>query len=133
MRLNFQISSLVPSGLVFDGASDSLDSLILIVRSESATAECPLCGTVSRQIHSRYVRHIADLPSAGREVHLRLITRRFYCETPHYRRRIFAERFGESVVTFRARRTALLEYIVHHLGLVLGGRPAAGWRVSSIS
>jgi hypothetical protein len=49
----------------------------------------------------------------------------FSCETPHCRRRIFAERFGEDVVPLRRRRTARLEYIVHHLGLVLGGRPAA--------
>jgi hypothetical protein len=91
MRTDFQISSLVPSGLVFDGVSDSTDSLILSVRSEAAEAECPLCATVSRRIHSRYVRHVADLPSAGRKVHLRLLTRRFTCEVPHCRRRIFAE------------------------------------------
>ena len=125
MRTDFQISSLVPSGLVFDGVSDSTDSLILSVRSEAAEAECPLCATVSRRIHSRYVRHVADLPSAGRKVHLRLLTRRFSCEVPHCRRRIFAERFGEDVVPFRRRRMARLEYIVHHLGLALGGRPAA--------
>jgi len=58
-------------------------------------------------------------------VQLRLVTRRFTCEVPHCRRRIFAERFGERVVPARSRRTARLEYIVHHLGLALGGRPAA--------
>ena len=92
-------------------------------------AECLLCAAVSRRIHSRYVRHVADLPSAGRKVHLRLLTRRFSYETPHCRRRIFAERFGEDVVPLRRRRTARLEYIVHHLGLVLGGRQ----RPSSLS
>lgn len=44
----------------------------------------------------------------------------------HCRRPIFAERFGDHVVPIRARRTARLERIVHHLGLALGGRPAAG-------
>jgi transposase len=68
---------------------------------------------------------LADLPSAGRRLQLQLITRRFRCEVPHCRRRIFAERFGEKIVPFRARRTARLEYIVHHLGLTLGGIPAA--------
>jgi transposase len=124
MRTGFQISSLVPSGLVFDGVSDSMDSLILAVRSEAAEARCPLCATASGRIHSRYVRHVADLPSAGRKVRLRLLTRRFTCEVPHCRRRIFAERFGEDIVPLRRRRTARLEYIVHHLGLALGGRPA---------
>ena len=67
------------------------------------------------------------MPSAGREVRLRLVTRRFACEAPHCRRRIFAERFGANVVLPRARRTARLECIVHHLGLALGGRPAASF------
>ncbi|MCK1400334.1 ISL3 family transposase, partial [Bradyrhizobium sp. 39] len=127
MRTGFQTSSLVPSGLVFDGVSDSMDSLILSVRSEAAEARCPLCATASSRIHSRYVRHVADLPSAGRKVRLRLLTRRFTCEVPHCRRRIFAERFGEDIVPLRRRRTARLEYIVHHLGLALGGRPAASF------
>lgn len=127
MRTGFQISSLVPSGLVFDGVSDSEDSVILAVRSGAAEAQCPLCATASRRIHSRYIRHVADLPSAGRKVRLRLLTRRFACEVPHCRRRIFAERFGEDIVPLRRRRTARLEYIVHHLGLALGGRPAASF------
>ena len=105
MRMDFRISSLVPSGLVFDGVSDSSDSIILAVRSGSATAECPLCGTASRRIHSRYVRHLADLPSAGRRLQLRLVTRRFRCEVPHCRRQIFAERFGENVVPMCTEKT----------------------------
>jgi transposase len=60
-------------------------------------------------------------------VQLRLVTRRFTCEVPHCRRRIFAERFGDAIVPLRARRTARLEGIVHYLGLALGGRPAASF------
>src|SRR3984957_5256174 len=127
MRTGFQISSLVPRGLAFDSVSDSTDSIILTLRSEMAAAECPLCGMLSRRIHSRYLRQVADLPCAGREVRIRMITRRFVCEVAHCRRQIFAERFGDDVVPIRARRTARLESIVHHLGLALGGRPAAGF------
>ena len=90
-------------------------------------AECPLCGARSRRIHSRYHRDVADLPSAGKQVRLLVITRRFVCEAPHCRRRIFAERFGDHVLPARSRRTARLECIVHHLGLALGGRPAASF------
>jgi transposase len=127
MRNGFRISSLVPPGLAFDSVSDSTDSIILTVRSEMAAADCPLCGMPSRRIHSRYLRQVADLPCAGREVRIRVITRRFVCEVPHCRRHIFAERFGDDVVPIRARRTARLERIVHHLGLALGGRPAAAF------
>jgi len=127
MRAGIRISSLVPSGLVIKSVSDSSDSIILAVGSEAGMAECPLCGARSRRIHSRYHRQVADLPSAGKQVRLRVITRRFVCEVPHCRRRIFAERFGDDVLPTRSRRTARLECIVHHLGLALGGRPAANF------
>lgn len=127
MRAGIRISSLVPSGLVIESVSDSSDSIILAVRSKAVMAECPLCGTASRRIHSRYARQVADLPCAGRQIRLRVIARRFLCEIPHCRRRIFAERFGQDIVPVRSRRTARLECIVHHLGLALGGRPAASF------
>jgi transposase len=127
MRAGIRISSLIPSGLVIESVSDSSDSIMLAVRSEAGIAECPLCGSSSGRIHSRYNRQVADLPCAGRQIRLRVITRRFICEVPHCRRRIFAERFGDDVLATRSRRTARLEYIVHHLGLVLGGRPAASF------
>jgi transposase len=125
MRAGIRISSLVPSGLVIESVSDSSDSIILAVRAESCVAKCPLCGARSSRIHSRYDRQAADLPCAGKEIRLRVITRRFVCEVPHCRRRIFAERFGDDVLPSRSRRTARLDCIVHHLGLVLGGSPAA--------
>ena len=127
MRAGIRISSLVPSGLVIDSISDSSHSIILAVRSEGGTAECPLCGVRSRRIHSRYGRQVADLPCGGKQIRLRVTTRQFVCEVPHCRRRIFAERFGDEVLPTRSRRTARLECIVHHLGLALGGRPAASF------
>jgi Transposase/zinc-finger of transposase IS204/IS1001/IS1096/IS1165 len=126
MRAGTRISSLVPSGLVIiESVSDSSDSIIIAVRAESGVAECPLCGARSSRIHSRYDRQAADLPCAGKEIRLRVITRRFVCEAPHCRRWIFAERFGDGVLPSRSCRTARLDCVVHHLGLVLGGRPAA--------
>jgi hypothetical protein len=73
------------------------------------------------------VRTAVDLPCAGKKVELRLVTRRFVCNAPLCRRRIFAERFDEGIIAERARRTSRLECIVHHLGLALGGRPAANF------
>lgn len=127
MRVGIRISSLVPSGLVIESVSESSDSIILAVRSEGDAAGCPLCGARSRRIHSRYDRRVADLPCSGKEIRLRVITRRFVCEVPQCRRRIFAERFGDDILPTRSRRTARLECIVHHLGLALGGRPAASF------
>ena len=127
MRTSFRISSLVPSGLVVESVSASADSIFLAARSKAGMALCPLCGSPSHRIHSQYTRQVADLPCAGRQISLRVIARRFVCEVQHCRRRIFAERFGDDVLPVRSRRTARLEHIVHHLGVALGGRPAASF------
>jgi transposase len=55
------------------------------------------------------------------------VIRRYRCDTQHCRRRIFAERFDRTVLLVRSRRTSRLDCIVHHLGLALGGRPAASF------
>jgi len=66
-----------------------------------------------------------DLPLSGRSVQLCVVARRFRCDAVLCGRQIFAERFADSVLAPSARRTARLDCIVHHLGLALGGMPAA--------
>lgn len=82
---------------------------------------------MSERVHSRYRRHLADLPMAGKPVRLVVRARRFHCDTVVCGRRIFAERFEDNVLVPWARRTARLDHIVRHLGLALGGRPAASF------
>ena len=84
------------------------------------------CGTRSARVHSRYHRRVTDLPIAGRALRRLVVARRFYCDAVMGGRRIFAERFADLLAP-RARRTARLDHIVHHLGLALGGRPAASF------
>jgi len=55
------------------------------------------------------------------------MARRFHCDAVLCGRRILAERFDQDVLAPWGRRTARLDHIVHHLGLVLGGRPAASF------
>ena len=62
---------------------------------------------------------------AGRPVRLLLVARRFRCDALCCGRRIFTERFDPEVLAPWARRTARLSGVVHHLGIALGGRPAA--------
>lgn len=127
MPLSFRLASLVPDGLAVESVVRSAHVIVVTARGSALAAACPLCGSRSRRVHSRYIRQVTDLPSAGCIVRLRILTRRFACDAPHCRRRIFAERFGDGVLSERARRTTRLEYIVHHLGLALGGRPAANF------
>jgi transposase len=120
-------SSLVPRGFVVESAYYEGDKAIVVVRASGSIGLCPSCGTVSRRVHSRYRRRVTDLPLAGRIVQLLVIARRFRCDAVLCGRQIFTERFAEGILAPSARRTARLDSIVHHLGLALGGRPAAGF------
>jgi transposase len=112
--------------LIIKSSAEREGGIIVSVRAKADEQACPRCGTLSGRIHRRYVRTAADLPFAGKQVELQLLTRRFVCNAPSCPRQIFAERF-EGIIAQRARRTSRLECIVHHLGLALGGRPAASF------
>jgi zinc-finger of transposase IS204/IS1001/IS1096/IS1165 len=118
-------SMLIPRGFVANDAVNDLDGTLISMRPIGATSLCPACGAISGRIHSRYSRRLADLPIAGRRVRLVLLARRFRRGAVLCGRRIFNERFDADVLAPWARRTARLDYIVHHLALALGGRPAA--------
>src|SRR6201996_7785390 len=120
-------SSLVPRGFVVESAYYEGDKTVIKIRASGTVGLCPLCGTVSRRVHSRYRRRVTDLPLSGRIVELLVIARRFRCDAVLCGRQIFTERFAEGVLASSARRTARLDSTVHHLGLALGGRPAAGF------
>ena len=120
-------SSLVPPGFKVESAANDGTTTVITVRHASVTSLCPACGTVCGRIHSRYLRRLTDLPLAGRPVRLLLIARRFRCDAVLCGRRIFTERFNDGALAPWARRTARLDYVVHHLGLALGGRPAASF------
>ncbi|MCW0191777.1 MAG: ISL3 family transposase [Rhodococcus sp.] len=115
----------VPRGFVVEDAVVGGARTRITVRHASRSSPCPGCGTPSSRVHSRYRRHLADLPLAGRSVELVVLARRFHCDAVRCGRRIFTERFAPEVLAPWARRTVRLEHIVHHLGLALGGRPAA--------
>jgi transposase len=125
MQRKFWASSLVPRGFVVDGAVCGDTGAVITIRHASNSSACPSCGTVAARVHSRYRRHLADLPVAGRPMRLEIVARRFRCDAVLCGRRIFTERFGPAVLAPWARRTARLDHVVYHLGLALGGRPAA--------
>ena len=127
MGQTIRSSSLVPSGFIVEHVETTADGALIKVRAVSRASACPKCGASSERIHSRYVRRLADLPVAGLAVKLEVMARRFHCDAVLCGRRIFAERFNDDVLAPWARRTARLEHILHHLGLALGGRPAANF------
>lgn len=120
-------SELVPPGFKVDRMTIVETDVVITIRHQSPVGVCPSCGRASRRVHSRYCRRVADLPLSGRRVRLIVAARRFRCDAVLCRRRIFAERFGDAVLAPSARRTTRLDFVVHHLGLALGGRPAASF------
>jgi hypothetical protein len=46
-------SSLVPRGFVVESAYYEGDKAVITVRTSENVGLCPLCGTVSRRVHSR--------------------------------------------------------------------------------
>jgi transposase len=117
--------SLSPAGLLINDVEIGSDRIRIIARCRAAAGTCPDCGRQSEQMHSRYERRLLDLPSHGRAVEMRVAVRRFRCAEPSCQRRIFAEQLGDAVAERSSRRTSRFEAIVHHLGIALGGRPAA--------
>lgn len=59
---------------------DSATITVLMATTPSSSA-CPLCGTASSRVHSRYVQTLADLSWHGVAVSVQLTVRRFVCET----------------------------------------------------
>ena len=127
MQRALRPSALVPRGFDVESAFCDGATTVITIHPTSDTSLCPGCGASSGRIHSRYQRRLTDLPLAGRPVRLVVVARRFRCVTVMCGRRIFTERFDDGALAPWARRTVRLDLVVHHLGLALGGRPAASF------
>jgi len=99
-------------------------SMVLVVEPTRRAVPCPQCGELSRRQHSRYERHPLDLPWRGQIVHLRVHSRRWFCDTPTCRRKIFAERFDGALARY-ARRTAVADDLLKTFALQAGGEGGA--------
>jgi transposase len=119
------LQAVSPAGLVIDTVTLEADQLLVIAHPSAADAACTACGVRSSQIHSRYQRRLLDLPSHGRPVRLHVQVRRFRCGNAGCGRKIFGEVLDADIALKAARRRSRLEAIVHHIGIALGGRPAA--------
>jgi len=91
-----------------------------LVTTTSPESCCPHCQYCSTNIHSRYIRQVADLPWMGWAVKLELHVRRFFCRNTECARQIFTERLP-SIVASYARRTTRLTDIFTLIGFALGG------------
>jgi zinc-finger of transposase IS204/IS1001/IS1096/IS1165 len=71
--------TLTPAGLVADSVSTEAGRMLVAAHSNARCPACPVSDQMSGEVHSRYERHLLDLPALGRSVHLRLQAHRFRC------------------------------------------------------
>jgi transposase len=83
-----------------------------------------VCGEISRRVHGRYTRTLADLPWSGMPVRLRVRVRKFFCDRPTCERTIFAERLDE-VARLYARSTDRHREALEWIAFALGGEAGA--------
>lgn len=124
-----KLMKLIPPGLVASRWVVEGDDLIVDADSATEDAVCPACGSVSRQVHSRYRRTLRDLPAHGRRVLVRVSVRRFRCAEAGCPRKTFAEPLADAVDGPYARRTARSTQLMHQIAPALGGR--AGERLTT--
>ena len=94
--------------------------ILAVVATTASERFCPLCHCRCENIHSRYVRLVADLPWAGWAVRLELHVRRFFCQNKACTHQIFTERLPNVVAPY-ARRTMRLTDLFTLIGFALGG------------
>ena len=96
----------------------------MLARTCAREAACPGCGVVSRRVHSRYQRKLADTASGGQEVLIHLRARRFFCSNDACAKATFAEQVPGLTVRY-GRRTCSLEGVLQAVAMALGGRAGA--------
>ena len=83
---------------------------------------------MSTRVHSRYRRHLADLPVSGRPVEVVLTVRRFFCDHVDCSTCTFVEQVP-GLTEPHARRSPGLQAALVAVGLALAGR--AGSRLAT--
>ena len=97
--------------------------LFLNAKSYNHKSNCPICGSVSHKIHSTYIRRLQDMPCAGMPVELSLELRKFFCNNPQCKRKIFAE----PIENFRpySRRTERAKELLIKIGMEVSSRKSS--------
>jgi hypothetical protein len=116
------------AGVIVEGVAVAAGLLLVTARTRGPKAACPKCGTVSRRVHSRYSRRLADAAIGGRRMVIRLAVRRFFCAAPGCKRKTFAEQV-EGLTARYARKTPLLAGVLGSITVALAGR--AGSRLAA--
>ncbi|MDN3027123.1 transposase family protein [Streptomyces sp. S.PB5] len=109
-------------GLMLDRFTDTDGLVVVEAHSSVGEVACPDCAEASRRVHSRYQRRLAELPVGGRRLVVRLMVRRFFCDTADCPRRTFVAQV-EGLTSKYARAGPGVKGWWRAVALAVGGRP----------
>ena len=87
--------------------------LFFIVEVDSSSALCPSCQKMSYRAHSRYSRHVDDLPMSDRHAHFQIHLHKWFCDEVDCSVTVFTERL--SWLQPYKRKTNRLEVVIEKI------------------
>jgi transposase len=116
------------SPVAIDPIARADEGVVIEAHPRARGSHCHRCRRVSTRVHSRYRRHLVDLPVSGRQVTLWLTVRRFFCDNVDCAVRTFVEQVP-GLTEHHAQRSVGLRAALVAVGLALAGR--AGSRLAA--
>lgn len=98
-------------GVTFYDSRVTVDSILLSARLRKKSAHCPCCGKSSKTVHSKYRRHLIDLPVTGRRVCIVVGMRKFKCNNSKCTQSIFSEQLPLLTQKYSRKTTRTTEYL----------------------
>ncbi|UZR96294.1 ISL3 family transposase [Chondrinema litorale] len=98
--------------------------LAIDILRTATTVACPHCGKNSHYIHSYYCRTVQDLSICNFQLKLNLGVRKYYCQNPACRFKIFCERLGPEIQAYQ-RKTTRVKLEMQAIALKIGANPAS--------
>jgi len=112
------------SGVVVERVEQEPARVCIQARTPAGEAACPKCGALSRRVHGRYTRQLADTAISTQRVVLRLRVRRLFCDNTACPAKTFTEQVVDLTEPY-ARRTTPLRRTPEVIALALAGRAEA--------
>lgn len=106
------LNSFFTKEFVIDGVTTYETSVVLKLSCKNKSSLCPKCGANSERVHSRYSRKLYDLMAFGKQVIIKLSSRKFFCDNLTCVQRIFTERFNTMIKTYSRKTERLKEALI---------------------
>ncbi len=87
-----QLSALFPPDLSIDDVIINDSDIIVRLQSTKSNRKCPNCKRKSNRVHSQYQRTLKDLPVMDKKVIICLQTRKFFCDNPSCKTKVWKTR-----------------------------------------